>query len=193
MHKVFTQLQQDHHHLQRLLSCICFEMNRLEHPETLQGEIPIMVDALDYIQVYPERWHHPAEDAAFEILKTKNIETKDLVAIMEIEQEHHTLERHTKFLSQLFNMVLEDKVVPMATLSNGVERFVTEQAAHIQKENQHIYPLLKNLMTDEDWDKVAEMVSLQEDPLFKESVREGYERLYDYILEAEKEQLAGIV
>lgn len=183
MHPIEKKLYTDHYRIQRLLVCLqkqidCYEIDDLEH-----AELPLVLDALDYIRVYPEKWHHPIEDKIFEFLLSKNPPEAEI--IQNILQEHVALENLTHEVNQLFCAVANDCIVPTDQLVNKSRYYFLRQSEHIDRENALIYPLLQRYMTTDDWNRIsAEMQSI-EDPLFGPAVQEDYKNLYHQILASE--------
>lgn len=185
MHPLMQQLCDDHHHFQRLLYCLQKEVSYYEAGRPADAELSLILDAMDYIQLYPEKWHHPVEDVIFEILLNKDIEESPL--IQEIVDEHQRLEKMTQREKSLFTAISHGSDIPTDEIINVHREFIAAQAGHIERENHQIYPLIEKYMTDADWQTVDERMATPSDPLFGESIREDYQSLYQRILDAEHE------
>ncbi|MGI9288896.1 MAG: hemerythrin domain-containing protein [Pseudomonadales bacterium] len=185
MHPLMQQLYEDHHHMQRLLYCLQKEVSYFEAGKAAEAELSLILDAMDYFQLYPEKWHHPVEDVIFEILLTKNI--SESAMIQEIVDEHLRLEKMTQREKALFNAISHGSQVPTAELIDVHREFVAAQAGHIERENHQIYPLIRKYMTDADWQVVETRMATPADPLFGDNIREDYQALYQRIVDSEHE------
>lgn len=185
MHSLMKQLCDDHHHLQRLLYCLQKEVSYFEARQPESAELSLILDAIDYFQVYPEKWHHPVEDVIFELLLNKTIPESAL--IQEIIDEHQQLEKMTQREKLLFSSIAHGNEIPTDKLIDAHREFIALQAGHIEKENHQIYPLFDQYLSDADWQTIEARIATLADPLFGENIREGYQALYQRILDAENE------
>ncbi len=166
MHAFQSQLYADHYNFLRLLRFLEAEISCYESGSTHQARLPVILDIFDYIQAYPERWHHPIEDAVFELLLIKQVPHSDIV--WGLKSEHKKLEELTHKASQLFSSVANDTVVPVNELLNTTKEFILRQIDHINTENKIAYPLLEKYISDAEWEQVGEKVQRKRDPLFSE-------------------------
>ena len=58
----------------------------------------------------------------------------------------------------------------------------------MKSENEYIYPLIDQKITDQDWAEIAKETSPSDDPLFNEQSKSKYDQLYRYILDLENEK-----
>ncbi len=185
MHALQRQLYRDHYHFQRLLYCLQREINCYGPKSTRPAKLSVILDALDYVQVYPEKWHHPVEDVIFRRLLDKEITERELIE--SLLAEHESLEQLTPRVSQLFLAVANDCVVPAQELRSAAQEFIDRQSQHLDTENDLIYPLIDQYLTDEDWGQVAASLDAMADPLFDKPLQDDYQNLYRYIVEMEEE------
>jgi len=185
MHPLMRRLCDDHHHLQRQLYCLQKEVSYFEAGRAEEAELSLILDAMDYFQLFPEKWHHPVEDVIFEILLAKDIEEAPL--IQSIVDEHQRLEKMTQREKQVFTAISRGSEIPVEELTNVHREYIAAQAGHIERENHQVYPLIDKYMTDADWQAVEEQMATPADPLFGENIREDYQALYQRILDAELE------
>lgn len=182
MHPIQSQLYADHHNLLRLLHCLEAEIAGYEagHP---YNHLSVILDIFDYVQFYPEQYHHPLEDELFSLLLHKQVENRE--HILALKAEHKELEALTRKASQLFSLVANDNVVPVNELVGVSREFLNRQIDHIVRENRGVYPMLSKTVSDGEWDSVAAAVAQRKDPLFGKGIMDEYRNLYSAILEAE--------
>lgn len=183
MHSTQSQLFADHHNFQRLLNCFEAELAWYEKDQPWRANLAIILDIFDYIQFYPETYHHPSEEAVYELLLQKEVEQSEVIRAL--KAEHRELEEVTRRARTLFNAIANDSVVPVNKLVEVSREFLERQREHIRRENEIIYPLLSAHVSHEEWERVTQELEEQRDPLFSEAIEEEYSSLYDAILEAE--------
>lgn len=189
MHPTQSQLHADHYNFLRLLACLQSEIACFEIDQTSQLRLPVILDILDYVQVYPERYHHPLENKVFELLLVKNAPNADV--IWGTRAEHTALEKITQEANQLFTAVANDTVVPMTELIEVAKGFFERQLDHINIENRIIYPLMDRYIAFDEWEEITQEVVKRGDPIFDAAVREEYHHLYRSILRAERGVVMG--
>jgi len=184
MHKIQRQLHTDHFHLQRLLNCFSHEIDCYDFDSKCEPNLDVILSSLDYVHIYPDKWHHPAEDVIFEKLIQKSVKESEL--IKELQNEHQQIIYETNKVLELFNNVAEDCIVPANELLTAARHFITLQKHHLEKENEHVYPLMDTSFSDKDWREIEKEVTLQSDPLFDNRSKKEYDHLYRYIITLEK-------
>lgn len=182
MHPLMTRLHNDHRRFQRLFQCLKQEILSLRGGSQRPVDLAVLLDAIDYIQTYPEKWHHPVEDQICQCLLQKKISQHRQVAA--ILAEHEQLEQLTEQLSQQIYSVASDCTLPITELIDIAEEFVLQQSAHIDSENLLLYPLIEKYLTDTDWCAIETGVAASVDPLFDTPQQERYETLYQHLVTA---------
>lgn len=188
MHPTQSQLYADHHNLLRLLHCLEVEIAGYEAGRPCD-HLSVIVDIFDYVQFYPEQYHHPLEDELFTLLLDKKLDISPQIA--NLKAEHKDLEALTRKASQLFNSVANDNVVPVRELVTVSRIFLNRQIDHIVRENRGVYPLLSAIVSDAEWDKLGAAVARRKDPLFGKGIMDEYRSLYRAILQAERGVAVG--
>lgn len=190
MHPIQHQLHSDHHHMQLLLSCLGQEIDCFDFDSQRSADMDIIVSALDYFHVYPDKWHHPAEDVIFQRLLDKKLGKK--VILEKLLREHEKIILETIKINQLFQAAADDCVVSVTDLVNSAREFISLQRAHLNTENEFIYPLLSEAFDAEEWKAIeAEIkaeVKIHDDPLFNKVSKKEYKHLYNYIIDSEKQK-----
>ncbi len=186
MHRIQLQLHTDHHHLQLLLDCLSLEIDCYDFDSKRPADLSIMLSAIEYINEYADKWHHPTEDIIFDRLLEKDIPESKL--IKQLKNEHKDIIIETDKINQIFEMVAEDCIIPADKLISGVRHFISLQRTHIEKENEFVYPLMEKLFTKKEWKEIAVDVKIQNDPLFSKPSKKEYEQLYRYIMNLKNEK-----
>ncbi|KUJ83541.1 hemerythrin HHE cation-binding protein [Microbulbifer flavimaris] len=180
MHTLYRQLCDDHRNMQRLLDAfdqLLRDLSRRDRdPETLS----LILDALDYISIYPDRWHHPVEDLAMKQLLGHADADREAIEIT--QREHRSITATTRRMNALFYAVANDAAVERSQLFRATRDYLQLQRAHMQRENERIFPQFASLLTAEDWALVEAQLKRQQDPLFSSDLKRLYESLHHYIV-----------
>ncbi|CAH0990048.1 hypothetical protein SIN8267_00131 [Sinobacterium norvegicum] len=151
MNNLFHQLVDDHKHIARVLRVLKAAVYAYEDVDQ-EHDLPLILETLDYIQAYPEQYHHPLEERAFTYLLQHSLGDGDVIA--QLQQQHTTLERETRDLQQSFDAIANDAVVPLTTILRQFDHYLDDQLAHLETENKRIFPVLAKL-TDSQWWVIA--------------------------------------
>lgn len=181
MNEIERRLYRDHENFERLLHCFLLEVERYESGDAASVDLALILDALDYVKFYPERWHHPTEDLVFKRILAADPPEADF--IRQVLLEHKQLAELTVYLAQLYNSVANGCVVPVSELTRTSREFIERQGNHIKRENEMVYPLMAKYLDSEDWCRVEEQMTVECDPLFDAPLRANYQNLYSRIVE----------
>lgn len=186
MHPIQRQLHNDHHHLHLVLNCLSKEIDRFDFNAEQAPDMEVILNALDYVREYPDKWHHPAEDVIFSQLLAKKVKESKL--IKKLEEEHNKITEETEKVNQLFRAAADDCIVPASDLVDSARHYITLQRTHLEQENEFIYPLMDKLFSPDDWKEIEKKVKIQNDPLFNKPSKREFTQLYNHILELERER-----
>jgi hypothetical protein len=84
MTKLIEILREDHRNIETLLLVLERELNIFDRAE--QPDYEVMRAIIDYFRDYPDRCHHPKEDAVFAKLKTRD--PAATASVGDLEAEH---------------------------------------------------------------------------------------------------------
>lgn len=144
-----------------------------------QTDLTNILEALDYISEYPQVFHHPTEEAAMDILEERNLGDNNM--IQRIRHQHIEIEKETRELVKLFDMIYNDHAVPISRVKEQLARYYDLQFVHLETEDKHIMPLFDQYLSDEDWQRVASKVKYIDDPLFHPHYVESYRELSQHL------------
>lgn len=178
MAEIMAQLHQDHINLSRLLGVLSSKLDRLKEGE--RPDYQLMLDAIRYIVDYADAYHHPLEDVIYHYASDHFPENQALLT--EVEQEHHQIRQASEAFQTLTENILMDAIVPMEEYTRHLEAFIHQQTVHLNREEGRIFPVLNQMMAENDWNAVMQTISHREDPLFGDHVAEEYKRLYQALM-----------
>lgn len=189
MSYIYRQLCRDHKHMQQLLDTFEGLLHDLGKGDRDPATLSLILDALDYFSVYPDKWHHPVEDLVFERLLAKPIDDRD--AVVATLAEHRSIAAATRKLNSLFYAVANDAAVERNKLTGAASEYLRLQRRHIQKENRVIFPLVEQHLSRADWEHIGAQLKKQSNPLFNSGVKKLYDTLYENLAECGRQKLAS--
>ncbi|MRI34059.1 hypothetical protein EOPP23_13765 [Endozoicomonas sp. OPT23] len=188
MDKLIERITIDHEHILKLLQAVDYEIKAYDADNDRTPRLAIIVGALDYLQNYPDSFHHPLESQLMKRLKPRVTDSDLLQSMVEIDQQHDQIRELTIELVETVNAISTDHVVPIKKLVSSYQSYVDLQRAHVQKENRVMIPAMKAYLTSEDLELAEQELLATPDPLFGKYLWESYEGLYQYLLEADARQ-----
>jgi nucleotide-binding universal stress UspA family protein/hemerythrin-like domain-containing protein len=127
-----------------------------------------------YIERFPERQHHPKEDAyLFRLLRARTHEYDTVLS--ELEQQH--VDGAVHFESLRRNLDSGDR----DSFRQAVEAFAEHQRRHMSLEERVVLPAASLHLTAEDWKEIATAFAPSGDPRF--GIGESFEALASQLLE----------
>lgn len=134
----------------------------------------------EYFYDYPDRCHHPKEDAIFRRLQERFPEEArsldDLLA-----QHRHVRSRVQTFHEQIQSIFIED-VLPREKLISTARDFVDMQRQHMMKEEELFFPVAERLLAEEDWERIESQLYSGVDPIFEEFTNREFEAVRSRLL-----------
>lgn len=185
MNTIISQLQLDHIHLGGLFACLRDQVNRsLRETEDTPPNLHLIIDIIDYVQVYPEKWHHPVEQAVYQKLLAC-VDQKHNKVIHELVDEHELQSLATEAIR---NRVIESfKQTQQLTIKNAwlLLQYAEGQLRHMKIEERKIFPLTKILLNNEDWRDIAQALESERSKkgVADAVIKEEYENLYNNIID----------
>jgi hemerythrin-like domain-containing protein len=162
---VLEQLHADHRHFGRLLELLRRELERLRQAEP--ADLVLLLDAVEYFEVYPDRIHHPREDVVLAAAAARDPELAGLAR--ELREEHAALARLTLSLRQRIEDALRDAAVEREPLTEDLRRFIERQAAHMDTEEARLFPRIADALGPDDWRTIEPALPEARDPMFADT------------------------
>ena len=190
MKTVIDRIIDDHHHMARLLNCLDYEVAGYREETDYRPKLSIILEALDYMHNYPDAFHHPLESRLMARLRPRLKCREDRIQFDLIEDQHKQICALTQKLSNDFNTIASDQVIPINLLLAEYSLYSELQKEHMQLENDHMIPAMQELLTPEDLASVEDDLRQMSDPLFGSYLWDAYHDLYHYVVEWEAEREA---
>lgn len=163
----------EHVYFRRLLELVHGELDKFHRAERPNYEL--MLDIVDYLREYTDRFHHPREDVAFARL-ARHCPDLDR-ALARLMQEHRVIARAGETLRQHLEAILAGSIVARAEVEVAAATYLVYYGNHIAKEDELVLERAGKALTAEDWQAVRSAVTAAPDPLFGERPQERYKAL----------------
>ncbi|MBW8192929.1 hemerythrin [Neiella marina] len=151
----------------------------------------LIKDIVEYLHEYADKHHHPCEDIIYSYYLEHRKDEKVADGVHKLAEQHIKISALTEHLCDMTEMILMDAVVPQQQYIDALDEFLEIQTNHLNYEEDHILPALREELTDADWqaiiallpyDGIDDVDSLKElarksDPLFGDNVQERYQSL----------------
>ena len=157
-HPILDRLQSDHQELSRFLYSFRLYEQRLMDSSS-KSDIALILNMLDFINIYPENFHHPIEDVMFaHLLQKPDIDTHDVLLIM---KQHQQLETQTHNFREDFQTLSNSSRGSLDRFFVEVMDYIDDQNAHLFLEETSVFPLIEEVFNDDDWQTVESLIEQQ--------------------------------
>jgi hemerythrin-like domain-containing protein len=136
---------------------------------------------LHYIDAFPERFHHPKEDAyLFRLLRERDPAAGELLDRLEAEHRQGTIRiLDVKGALARYQQGGEPE---FAGFAQGVAEFASFHWEHMRAEEDEVMPRARQHLTAADWAEIDAAFADNEDPLIGADARENYRQLFRQIV-----------
>ena len=180
MSDVLETLRQEHFRIGAVLAC-------LRHLAAGTGdghrkpETDLLFAILDYMEAFSDTIHHPKEEAyLFKALqRRKPDEAEVLDKMIEEHATGVTLLSEVRSALQSFH----NKPRNVERFRSAVDYYVQFERAHLHREENDFMPLAARYLAAEDWRRIRDAFTRDDDPLFGAERRAEYDKLFEYILD----------
>jgi hemerythrin-like domain-containing protein len=163
MNHPLEQFYEEH----RAISAVLHGMQYLVRQHKERGKTldpKVMRAMLYYLDVFPEREHHPKEETIlFAALRKRTHEADE--ALDELARQHEGGEAAIRNLEQDLLRYESGGEAEFPAFAAAVERFVENYWAHMRIEEHQVMPLARKHLTPEDWKEAQAAFAKRRDPL----------------------------
>ncbi|HUL96338.1 MAG TPA: hemerythrin domain-containing protein [Usitatibacter sp.] len=164
--------REEHARFAALLAAIERQLDRFHEGE--RPDYALLLEAMRYMNRYPDRCHHPQEDVAFE--KIAAYEPKHASAVAELVNEHAQIQRAGEELVELLEETLDDAILTRQKVETPGRAYVRLLRDHMRREEQ-FFERAAQLLRPEDWAEIERAVPLEPDPLVATRPEERFTNL----------------
>lgn len=168
----------EHHNFSRLLDLVDAWTKRFRAGEEVDYEL--LRDVMYYMTHYPDRYHHPLEDAVFEEMARRDEGLR--AAVDELVGQHERLGKSGKVLADDLDAIVGGAVMARETVVADAQKYSSSMRQHMALEEQTLMPAVARAFNDADWEAARERIGgLGADPLFGDTVEQRYAGLQQEI------------
>lgn len=168
----------EHAHFARLLNL--FEKELAAYHEGEQPNYELMRDIVFYLRHYPDRFHHPREDAVFARMVRHDPSLR--AKVNRLLQEHRVISQAGDQLLDRLDQVLGDAMVSREALEAAAATYLVYYRHHLNTEERDMLPRAGELLSDAEWKEAAASIPHGHDPLFGDHPEERFKELRRQII-----------
>ena len=185
MTKLIEILREDHRNIETLLLVLERELNIFDRAEQPHYEVAQAI--IDYFRDYPDRCHHPKEDAVFAKLMTRD--PAATASVGDLEAEHLKGAKRLRLVARAVESVLSEQEVLRQTVDDIVRDFIEKERRHMEMEERVLFPAAAEALRPEDWAEID--TRLRNDLSLDGANQEQFDALRRRILQWQQESAAG--
>lgn len=168
----------------RSLAAVLHGMLYLVRDTRLCGTAPrfdVLRAMISYIDAFPERYHHPKEDAyLFRLLALRCSGARPLID--QLQAEHRAGAQRINALKQTLERYQRDGAPEFSAFAEAVQSYAAFHWDHMRMEEDRLIPLAREHLTAEDWREIDAAFSGHSDPLFGAEAEHEYQNLFHKIV-----------
>ena len=136
---------------------------------------------IQYIEAFPERFHHPKEDAyLFKRLRERHPDAAPLLD--RLEADHRKGAERVRDLAQALTGYRQGGEARFADFERAVTEYADFQWKHMSAEETQLLPLARQYLKQEDWQEIDTAFSGNSDPLLGAKAGAEHGELFRRIL-----------
>jgi hemerythrin-like domain-containing protein len=173
-----TAWHEEHARFNQLLALVQREMDRFHAGG--DPDYALMLDVLEYLRDYGDRFHHPREDEAFKRLLAHCPDRA--LPVARLLQEHRVIAHAGERLRDLLQQAAQDAIVARGEIEVAAATYLVYYGNHIAREEEDILPRAARHLTAADWQAVkAAAPPPGSDPLFGPRPEERFRALSAHV------------
>lgn len=178
--KAMRIIREEHLSLAAMLHGLLFLVRGIrEH--RMKPNFELMGAMIYYIDTFPERLHHPKEDAwLFRLLAQRHPPAQALID--RLQTEHRTGAARIRQVEQALARYSQGGEAEFPAFAAVVEAYVEFERDHMRCEEMEVFPLAQQYLTDDDWAAIDAAFGANEDPLHEVSTQYNFEDLFRRIV-----------
>lgn len=175
---IINQLQIDHQNISRLLGVLREQTAHLEAGE--YTDLQLIADIMHYFVNYPDIQHHPREDLVFAAIMEKEPGVADLIE--DLYREHKSMAEDSIRIQEEITQMQGNAIFSREKIVTDLNNYINIYYSHIEKEEDKMFSLARNILSDNDWRDIDNEMQFVDDPLFGKILNDQYTSLYKVIL-----------
>lgn len=143
-------------------------------------DIALIRSMIHYVDAFPQRLHHPKEDAyLFRCLGERTHEFDAAIAELRVQHaDGDALVRAMESAVERCAAQTDNAAGALAGLATAVDAFAEAQWEHMNLEENTILPAARQHLTNADWAEICVAFAANGDPRFDADLEVGFKQLY---------------
>jgi hemerythrin-like domain-containing protein len=173
--KPTDDLMNEHRVIERMLGVVSVACDRIDGGQEV--ERGLFVDAADFFKNFADKCHHSKEEKLlFERMQARGV-SGEVGPIAVMLREHQDGRAHVKKIAELSGQKPSKKT--MNDLTKASRSYIDLLSKHIQKEDNILYPLANQILTEEDQKELERGFEEVEQKVMGPGVHEKYHHLIE--------------
>lgn len=177
MSATLAQWHIEHVNFARLLASLEAELDRFHEGETPHYEL--MLDIMFYMTHYPDAVHHPKEDLAFALMKSREPRLGPIVE--ELDCQHETLHATGGELVERLGDIVNGSIASRESVELLARDYIATFRQHMSFEESRMLPIAARLLNDDDWAAIDAEIRHVDDPLFGPNPEPRYATIEEHL------------
>lgn len=180
-HEAISLIKAEH----RSLAAVIDAMTQLVRKAEQTGKAPefrLLHAMLYYLREFPERRHHPSEDASLFALLMQRCSAADEF-IRELEAEHDQGESMLAMLTVAASTWEAGRPDGVTRFAAVLDRFSQFYWKHMDMEENQVLPIAQQELTEGDWRQIRDMFAAHADPLLGKRLGDEFDALFSDIVQ----------
>jgi hemerythrin-like domain-containing protein len=135
----------------------------------------MMLDIVDYMIDYADRFHHPKEDLVFARIASRHPAAAESVS--QLAHEHSAIVANGRALAREIEAVVGGAIVERSIVEELGQRYLDAFRRHMYAEEQGLFLAAVEYLSDADWESIERASASVDDPLFGERPEQRYQTL----------------
>lgn len=182
MHYLMEKLQRDHRNLEKILDLLALQLDHFLAGR--ESDFDLKIELLEYMEAYADQAHHPLENIMFTAAKPLVGERAELMD--RLMQQHQELAHLTRTFRNSLENIYQGGVMPRDELEVQGREFIALQRQHIDLEEQDAFPMLQDVLREQDWAAIMDQSPNYDDPVFDKPDKVRFQTLFEYLSRAEQ-------
>lgn len=144
-----------------------------------EPDFGLILDVMEYMTHYPDRFHHPREDLAFRRLQREIPQARPLVE--ELAHQHEAIAASGEHLVEQLTRAAEGIELPREAMEASARDYIAALRANMRIEETDLFPLVSERLRADDWLLIDAAFHFMEGPVFGSAVQQRYRALHRHI------------
>lgn len=177
MHRVLKKLYRDHSNLSKMMDIFDQQLNKFKQPD--QPAFDLLTDLIDYVSNYVDSIHHPIEDQLYQTVLAKTDNGRETME--KLLGDHQVIMNMTRQFRKALVALQQGSNISKSEVEKMGWDYAKQQRAHQQFEERDAYPLLREVLSNADFDIAGGAIPADEDPLVDKNMQHSYPVLFAYL------------